>query len=68
MVSVESEALAEIDYDAAHSIVFVRFLDGDWYRYFGVPPAVHAAFLAAASHGHFFHTHILGRYPYQRDR
>ena len=68
MVQVESEAIAEIDYDSVSSTLYVRFVDGDWYRYFGVPPSVHRAFVQADSHGRFFHEHIRDRYPYRRGR
>ena len=68
MVFVESEAIAEIDYDAARSTLRVRFVEGDWYSYFEVPARVHANFLAASSHGRFFHDHILDRYRFRRGR
>lgn len=68
MVLVESEAIAEIDYDAASRTLFVRFVEGDWYRYFEVPAAVHGSFLSASSHGGFFHDHILDRYRFRRGR
>ena len=48
--------------------MFVRFAHGGWYSYFMVPPKVHAAFLAADSHGGFFQDNIRARYPYRRGR
>jgi hypothetical protein len=68
MVQVESEAIAEIAYDAARSALLVRFVDGDWYTYFDVPANVYSAFLTADSHGRFFHQHILDRYRFRRGR
>jgi hypothetical protein len=68
MVQVESEAIAEIAYDARRSVLFVRFVEGDWYTYFDVPAKIHTEFLAAESHGRFFHDRILGRYDYRRGR
>lgn len=68
MVQVESEAIAEIRYDAGRSIMRVRFVDGDWYSYFEVPGQVHEAFVAAVSHGRFFQDQIRGRYAYHRGR
>ena len=68
MVFVDSEAIAEIDYDAASRTLFVRFVEGDWYRYLEVPAAVHASFLSASSHGRYFHDHILDRYRFTRGR
>jgi len=61
---VASEAIAQIEYDAATRTLFVCFSDGDWYGYAGVPPAVHEAFVAAPSHGRFFHDHIREAYPH----
>ena len=66
MVQVESEAIAEIDYDAAQAVLRVRFVDGDWYSYFNVPPEIHAAFIVAGSHGRFFQDRIRDRYSYRR--
>ena len=68
MVLVESEAIAEIDYRAATSTLFVRFVDGEWYSYFGVPEHVHRAFVGAESHGRFFQHHIRDRYDYRKGR
>lgn len=68
MVHVESEAVLEIDYDLAVSTLYIRFTDGDWYSYFGVPPPVHRAFVEAESHGRFFQNHIRGHYPYRKGR
>jgi hypothetical protein len=68
MVQVESEAILEIEYDSAASTLFVRFTDGDWYSYFGVPSTVHRAFLGAASHGRFFHDTIRSRYRFRKGR
>ena len=68
MALVESEAIGEIDYEAANSTLFVRFAHGGWYSYFMVPPTVHEAFVVADSHGRFFQEKIHGRYPYRRGR
>jgi hypothetical protein len=68
MVQVDSEAIAEIQYDPGRAMLFVRFVGGDWYSYFGVPAAVHAAFVAAESHGRFFQENIRAKYDYRRGR
>ena len=68
MVQVESEAIAEIAYDASKSTMFVRFVHGDWYRYFVVPERTYQAFVAAESHGSFFQDHIRDHFPYRRGR
>lgn len=66
MVLVSSEAIAEIAYDATARTLRIRFIDGDWYRYFDVPPAAHRALLAADSHGRHFHDHVRGSYACRR--
>jgi hypothetical protein len=68
MTLVDSEAIAEIRYDAEQSTLLVRFVDGDWYSYFDVPAEAHQAFVAAESHGRFFQSHIRGHYRYRRGR
>ncbi len=68
MVQVESEAIDEITYDATRSIMLVRFAHGDWYSYFDVPAEAYEAFVAAESHGRFFHERIRDRYTYRRGR
>lgn len=68
MTLVDSEAIAEIRYDAAQSIMYVRFVDGEWYTYVDVPAKVHGAFVEAESHGRFFQSHIRGHYRYRRGR
>jgi len=68
MVQVESEAIDEIAYDAPRSVLFVRFAHGDWYSYFEVPAEIYEAFVAAESHGRYFHERIRDRYTYRRGR
>jgi hypothetical protein len=68
MVQVDSEAIAEIQYDPGRTTLFVQFVGGDWYSYFEVPLAVYLAFVAAESHGRFFQENIRDRYDYRRDR
>jgi hypothetical protein len=64
MPRVQSEAVAQIEYDASTRTLFVRFTSGEWYGYFSVPADVAADFEAAESHGRFFQDHIRGRYTY----
>jgi hypothetical protein len=68
MAQVESEAIDEIDYEAARSTLFVRFAHGGWYSYFAVRRSVYESFIAADSKGRFFHEHIRDCYPYRRGR
>lgn len=68
MALVESEAIAEIAYDAQTSTMFVRFAHGGWYSYFAIPERVYDDFLTAESHGRFFHDRIRDHYPYRKGR
>ena len=68
MVEVQSEAIDEITYDHRRSVLFVRFTHGGWYSYFGVPAEAFEEFVAAQSHGRFFHEQIRDRYFFQRGR
>jgi hypothetical protein len=63
---VISSELHSVGYDDASNVLEVQFQTGGVYRYFGVPPNVHAALLAAESKGRFFNTVIKPRYQYQR--
>lgn len=65
---MDSEALAEVEYDSLRHLLRIRFTSGEWYRYFDVPPHVHTALIAAESKGRHFQTHIRGRYRYRRER
>ena len=64
MPLVTSEAVAQIEYDAAARTLFVRFTSGEWYAYFNVPAESHADFVAADSKGRFFQDHIRDRYAF----
>jgi hypothetical protein len=68
MTLVDSEAIAEISYDAVTSRMFVRFSEGVWYTYFAVPARTYEAFVGAESHGRFFQECIRDRFPFRRGR
>jgi hypothetical protein len=65
---VDSEAMREVEYDPGSRTLRIRFADGRWWRYFDVPPSIHAALIAAESHGRYFHEHIRDRFRYERCR
>ena len=67
MAQIESEAIDEIRYDADRAVLFVRFAHDGWYGYSRVPKEIYDAFIAAESHGRFFHQHVRDRYEYRRD-
>jgi KTSC domain len=51
-VAVDSSTIASIGYERSRRELEIEFLDsGDVYRYFEVPPAEYAEFMAAESKG-----------------
>jgi hypothetical protein len=65
IVAVESTTLATVGYDDARELLQLEFCSRAVYHYFGVPAAVHAALLSAASKGGFFNRAIRGHFPYR---
>ena len=66
MPAVDSSAIRGIDYEPSSRTLLVIFIDGDGYAYFGVPPELYAAFLAAESKGRFFAEQVRDRFEYQQ--
>ena len=64
--AVRSSSLRSIGYDARRRELEIEFIDGDIYRYSGVPAARHAALLAAVSRGAYLNRQIKPRYRYRR--
>lgn len=64
---VESTTLATVAYDFAAQLLRLEFRSRAVYFYFGVPPAVHQALMAATSKGAYFNRNIRDRFPYQRE-
>ena len=53
-------------YDPERRILYLRFRDGDVYRYFNFPPEQYQTFLAADSRGRHFLSNIRDKYRYER--
>ena len=64
---IESSVLASAGYDSETAVLELEFRSGEVYRYFAVPPSVHAGLLAAPSAGRFFTQRIRDRYPTQHE-
>lgn len=62
---VESSLLSSIEY-LSNQTLELTFRSGVTYRYFAVPQAVVAEFIAAESKGAYFNRHVRDRFPYQR--
>ncbi|MDI9239743.1 KTSC domain-containing protein [Lysobacter sp. LF1] len=55
---VQSQALVSVGYDPDRRMLEVEFEGGAVYRYYDIPPELHAGLMAAPSRGEFFATHI----------
>lgn len=56
----DSFSIKELEYDG--DSLFIRFRDGDWYKYFHVPEEVYKKFLESKSKGKFFRENIMTKY------
>jgi hypothetical protein len=64
--AVESTTFTTIAYDPAGPLLQLEFRSRAVYCYFGVPPEVYQALMAANSKGSYFNRHIRGRFPYHK--
>ena len=64
MPAIDSEAIAQVEYESASHTLFVRFTSGEWYAYLDVPQAVFDGLLAADSKGGFFQTEVRDGYAF----
>lgn len=55
---VDSEALTSVGYDPDRRMLEVEFEGGAVYRYYDVPPELHAGLMSAPSRGQYFAEHI----------
>ncbi|GAB2519865.1 KTSC domain-containing protein [Lysobacter humi (ex Lee et al. 2017)] len=63
-ITLESEALASVGYDAAQRVLEVEFNSGRVYQYFGVPQSEVQRLLAAPSQGAYFSERVRDRYEF----
>jgi hypothetical protein len=61
-VSVKSGLFAAAAYRDSARQLYLRFCDGDIYRYFECPISAYGEFLAAESKGRYFSQHIRNRF------
>ena len=61
---VNSTCIASIGYSATDCVLDVEFASGSVYRYFDVPPDVHADLVRAESIGAHFNRGIRSRFNY----
>ena len=63
--SVESSVFTSAAYRADVRQLYLRFRDGDIYRYFDFPVQMYKAFVAAESKGRYFARHIRNVFRYE---
>ena len=63
---VDSSAIASIGYDEFRQILELEYIDGDVYRYFEVPAALHRALLDAPSIGQFVNAQVRDAFGHEK--
>lgn len=63
---VDSSAVVSVGYDESRQILELEYIDGDVYRYFEVPAALHRALLDAPSIGQFVNAETKGAFRYEK--
>jgi hypothetical protein len=66
--AVESRLFTAAAYRAEARQLYLRFRDGNIYRYFDCTAEMYESFLAAESKGRYFSTHIRNRFCYEQVR
>jgi len=67
MESVDSGVIREIGYDKHNKELFITFVNGSEYAYFGVSDYMYNRFLLAESKGTFFNKKIKNKYEYEKE-
>lgn len=66
--AVESSLFTSAAYRSDAQQLYLRFRDGDIYRYFDVPVQMYEEFLAVESKGRYFGRHIRNAFRYEQVR
>lgn len=61
-----SKLLTAEAYEAPRRILYLRFHNGEVYRYFTFPAERYQEFIDADSQGKYFLSHIRNQFPYER--
>ena len=65
-ISVESNYLQSVGYDASEQVLEIEFKSGEVYQYKDVPIVVYTDLMNASSHGKYFNANIKDVYPNQK--
>jgi hypothetical protein len=63
---VTSSDIASVGYDTGSQTLEIEFHATGLYRYFSVPPSVHAELLVTPSPGKYFLQHIKGKFAWEK--
>ena len=66
MKYVSSSNVESIGFDSSESILYVRFLDGSEYAYYGVPQYIYDDLLTTNSIGSYLHVYVKNQYRYEK--
>lgn len=61
-----SSNIAAFTWDPETDTLTVEFVNGDEYAYFNVPQSIYSGWTANGGSGGWFHRHIKGKYPYEK--
>lgn len=65
---VSSTDLRSVGYNDDDQVLEIEFNSGGVYRYFNVPENIYDGFMAAISHGKYFHRNIKDTYQFEQIR
>jgi hypothetical protein len=65
-ITVSSNSILSVGYEAETRILEIEFNSGDVYQYYNAPEGEYLGLMNAESHGKYFSTHIKNAYQYRR--
>lgn len=66
MIGVSSSNVESIGYDNSELTLYVRYLDGSEYAYYGVPQYIYDDLLSTNSIGSYLHVYVKNQYRYEK--
>ena len=65
LTTVESSNIEAVGYDEFNSDLIIKFKNGLYYKYSGVPYSIYTNLMKARSKGAFFNANVRGTYDYE---
>jgi hypothetical protein len=66
MIHVRSSNVEAVGYDSSELTLYVRYLDGSEYAYYGVPEFIYDDLLSTNSIGSYLHVYVKNQYSYKK--